>query len=416
MPTAGVYLMDFKPKRLKQLMNECGISQTELVEVTGYKRPTINLVVNREDYFPARDPSGFMASVADYLGNNPRVREWLNRRGLNLADIWEVPEDGPEMRNRQPAGHGMRVHAGRQRNKQDGLVEEVEDMQAEKLTDETRRHFKIFRDPFSNDVRSQDDVFLPKEQEGVLADMLDTARHGGFIAVVGEVGSGKSTLRKLLQELLQRDGDTLTIFPQMIDKGRLTAAAICDAIIHDISKEKPKIKLEDKTRQVTRLLTNCSQGNARCVLVVEEAHDLSIATLKYLKRFYELEDGFRKLLGIILIGQTELKKDKLNWATGYGLREVISRCQVREIPALNGDTNAYIEKKFKRVQSDYKAVFDQKALEALRIRLLRDDGKKGGKKQSIAYPLLINNICIRAMNQAAMLGAPKVTDEIVYAL
>ncbi len=38
-----------------------------------------------------------------------------------------------------------------------------------------------------------------------------------------------------------------------------------------------------------------SKGGQRHVLIIEEAHDLSVHTLKYLKRFWELEDGFKKL-------------------------------------------------------------------------------------------------------------------------
>jgi type II secretory pathway predicted ATPase ExeA len=33
--------------------------------------------------------------------------------------------------------------------------------------------------------------------------------------------------------------------------------------------------------------------------MIEEAHDLSIQTMKYLKRFWEMEDGFKKLLSIV---------------------------------------------------------------------------------------------------------------------
>lgn len=415
MGAAEVYNMDFKPKVLKQLMLECGITQADLVEVTGYQRPSINLAVNRGDYLPALDPDGFRAKVEEYLAGHDKARDWLVRQGLDMRDIWTVADERPDYRKALPAGTGARIRAGQDAAKRAARVTEEEaEMQAEKLTEETRKHFKLFRDPFTSDVRSLDDVFMSREHQGVLADMLDTAHHGGFLAVVGEVGSGKSVMRKALVEQLRKDGDILVIYPQSIDKARLTATAICDAIIQDVSNEKPKVKLEDKTRQVTRLLIDRSQGNYRCVLIIEEAHDLGVATLKYLKRFYELEDGFKKLLGIILIGQTELRTDKLNEGTGYGMREVIRRCQVREIPALNGDSARYIEQKFARVNADYKAVFDNKALDAMKDRLSRKG--RGGELVSHAYPLSINNYCVRAMNRAASLGAPVVSADIVYNL
>ena len=178
----------------------------------------------------------------------------------------------------------------------------------EMISQEALKHFRVFRNPFIDDVQKDADIYMSEEHRYIEAAMLDAARHGGFLAVIGEVGSGKSVMRRKVVEQLKRDGDTLVIYPQMIDKTRLTAGSLCDAIIQDISNEKCRVKLEDKTRQVQRLLVDRAKSGYRHVLIVEEAHDLKVQTLKYLKRFYELEDGYRKLLGIILIGQTELKE------------------------------------------------------------------------------------------------------------
>ena len=69
------------------------------------------------------------------------------------------------------------------------------------------------------------------------------------------------------------------------------------------------------------------------MLMIEEAHDLSIPTLKYLKRFWELEDGFKKLLAIVLIGQVEMKA-KLDESQNWEAREVIRRIEVLELKPL----------------------------------------------------------------------------------
>lgn len=67
------------------------------------------------------------------------------------------------------------------------------------LSPAAKRHFKIFRDPFQDDVASPEDVFMSDEQRYILEAMIQTAKAGGITAVIGESGSGKSTLRKLLQ-------------------------------------------------------------------------------------------------------------------------------------------------------------------------------------------------------------------------
>jgi type II secretory pathway predicted ATPase ExeA len=232
--------------------------------------------------------------------------------------------------------------------------------------------------------------------------------------VIGEVGAGKSVMRRRVVEKLRKDGDVLVVYPQMIDKGRLSAASICDAIIQDVSNEKCKVKLEDKTRQVQRLLLARSQGGYRACLIIEEAHDLNVQTLKYLKRFYELEDGYKKLLGIILIGQTELR-ERFDEGTNVDMREVIRRVQVAEIKGLNGHLAEYLAVKFKRVGKDLGEIFAADAFEALGRRLT-STGRDGKSKISHAYPLLVNNYTARAMNLAWEMGEARITADVVEAI
>lgn len=282
------------------------------------------------------------------------------------------------------------------------------------ISQEAMKHFKIFRNPFVDDIQKDSDVYMSDEHRYIEAAMLDAARHGGFLAVIGEVGSGKSVMRRKVVEQLRKDGDTLVIYPQMIDKSRLTAASICDAIIQDISNEKCKAKLEDKTRQVQRLLLDRAKAGYRHVLIVEEAHDLKIQTLKYLKRFYELEDGYRKLLGIILIGQTELKH-LFSEGHNVDMREVIRRVQVAEIRGLNGNISEYLKTKFGRIGRELSDIFTEDAYDALSKRLT-SIGRDGKAKISHAYPLLVNNYVARAMNMAQEIGEPKINAEVVNAL
>lgn len=282
------------------------------------------------------------------------------------------------------------------------------------ITQEAMKHFKLFRNPFVNDIQKEADIYMSDEHRYIEAAMLDAARHGGFIAVIGEVGSGKSVMRRKVIDQLKKDGDTLVVYPQMIDKTRLTAASICDAIIQDTSSEKCKCKLEDKTRQVQRLLMDRSKAGYRAVLIIEEAHDLKIQTLKYLKRFYELEDGFKKLLGIVLIGQTELN-NVFDEGKYVDMREVIRRVQVAEIRGLDGNLKDYLNLKFKRIGRAVEDVFAGDVFDAMGRRL-SGTGKDGVGSVSHAYPLLVNNFVARAMNLACELGEPKISTDVVMAV
>ena len=147
--------------------------------------------------------------------------------------------------------------------------------------------------------------------------------------------------------------------------------------------------------------------------MIEEAHDLNINTLKYLKRFYEMEDGYRKLIGIILIGQTELK-EAFNEAQHVDLREVIRRVQIAEISGLNGHIKQYLDLKFKRVGAEVDKVFANGAMEALAKRLTSKD--RQNKTISHAFPLLVNNYAAKSMNMACDMGEDKVTEKVVMAI
>lgn len=286
--------------------------------------------------------------------------------------------------------------------------------EVEMISQEALRHFKIFRNPFIDDIQKDADIYMSDEHRYIEAAMLDAARHGGFLAVIGEVGSGKSVMRRKVVETLKKDGGVLVIYPQMIDKTRLTAASICDAIIQDISSERCRCKLEDKTRQVQRLLMDRSKSGYRHVLIIEEAHDLNVRTLKYLKRFYELEDGYRKLLGIVLIGQSELKH-MFNEGQNVDMREVIRRVQVAEIRGLNGNLKDYLSLKFKRVGKAADDIFANDAYAALSQRLT-SVSRDGKSKISHAYPLLVNNYTARALNMACEMGEPLISADVIAAM
>jgi type II secretory pathway predicted ATPase ExeA len=410
--------MEFKPLTLKALAVECDLSQAELqraVEaVVGrpVSRPTINLCLNR-GYIPGTI-KGFVAAVEQVIDHHPRGRNWLAERGMTVADIWRPL--GEERRLAMPAGQKHRQQQARLAR---AIAAGDPDLitingEVEMISQEAMKHFKMFRNPFIDDIQRDSDVYMSDEHRYIEAAMLDASRHGGFLAVIGEVGSGKSVMRRKVVEQLKRDGDTLVIYPQIIDKTRLTAASICDAIIQDVSNEKCRAKLEDKTRQVQRLLLDRAKSGYRACLIVEEAHDLNVNTLKYLKRFYELEDGYKKLLGIILIGQTELKH-MFNESQNVDMREVIRRVQVAEIRGLNGHLKDYLSVKFKRVGKNPEEIFGDDAYEAMSKRLtsLSRDGKG---KISHAYPLTVNNHVARALNLAQEMGEARVTADVIDAI
>lgn len=337
-----------------------------------------------------------------------QTKEFLLSHGVPASEINTAFEFDPDdiYRGQHPKG----CHTG-QHSRQP--APEIDPVETEMLTPQAKKLFSLFRDPFTDDVQGPDDVFLSADQRYIREVLFATARHGGFVAVAGESGSGKTTLRRDMLDRIQREGQpVVAIQPRSIDKGVLTASAICHAIIDDLNPgSKVPRSLEAQARAVERVLTESSRAGNSHVLIIEEAHDLNIQTLKYLKRFWELEDGFKKLLAIILIGQPELKA-KLDERRNFEAREVIRRCEIAELMPLDSVLEDYLRLKFKRVGADYGAIFAADAADGIRQRLTRP-GKTPRDMISMVYPLTVNRLVVRALNLAAELGQPRVDAALI---
>lgn len=328
-----------------------------------------------------------------------------------IAQIWE--EDTVQHHSTKP----LNTRIGEDRSHPSANDNAIE-IEPEMLSAQAKRHFNLFRDPFVDDVQGPDDLFMSADQRYVREAMFQAAKSSGWlIAVIGESGSGKTTLRRETIDRINRERvPAVVIQTKIFDKEKLTASSICHAILADVNPSvQPKRSLEALARQVEKALTDSSRSGQTHVLMIEEAHDLNIQTLKYLKRFWEMEDGFKKLLSIVLIGQPELNK-KLDERTYYEAREVIRRCEIVRLLPLDNQVGDYLALKFRRIGADHRQVFDDSALDAIRMhpkmsRAVRTAG--GNEVVSLTYPLVVNNLVTRAMNEAAEHGAPRVTADII---
>ena len=303
------------------------------------------------------------------------------------------------------------------------LTEEVADMLLRKqtLSPQAKKQFGLFRDPFTDDVQDPEDLFLPPDARAVREHLWSTAKFGGFLAIIGESGAGKSTLREDLEERILRENASIVVMAPYVlgmedsdQKGKpLKAASIADAMIRALTPlESPKRTLEAKAAQLHKLLKDSRRGGNTHVLIIEEAHGLHKQTLKHLKRFYELKDGMKPLISIILIGQTELKT-KLS-ESAPDVREVVQRCELVQLPPLDAHLEGYVKFKFNRVGVDIANLFEPDAMDAIRARLIFS--KSTGKTRetiSLMYPLMVNNLVTAALNQAAQLGFEKVSADLI---
>lgn len=270
------------------------------------------------------------------------------------------------------------------------------------ISQNTRQHFGMVRDPFNDEIQSAQDIFLTPDVRYVREAMFQTATQGGFMAVVGESGAGKSTLREDLQDRINREGrQVVMIEPYVLamedndQKGKtLKAVHIAEAILEAVSPNtSPKRSPEARFRQIHKALADSAKAGNKHVLMIEEAHCLPVPTLKHLKRFFELKNGFERLIGIVLIGQTELGQ-KLS-ENNPNVREVVQRCEVVTLlPLTDGKLQGYLKHKFERVGVKIEDVLTDTAIDAIAARLtVTSRSKNQSQQKPVAAAKFVVSAC-----------------------
>lgn len=291
----------------------------------------------------------------------------------------------------------------------------------ETLSPEARQSFDLVRNPFVDDVQCRADVFASKAIRYVRAALLDAALNNGFIAVVGESGSGKSTLAEELEQRIADEGRPVRMIrPYVLGmddseaKGRpMKSGQIGEAVMRTLAPTTQlKSSPEARFAQIHDTLKAGRKAGYSHLLVIEEAHRLPKTTIKHLKGFTELKMGLARLMGVALIGQPELTIKLSDQSPD--VREVVQRCELLELPPLDGELKAYIAHKFERSGKPVDQVLADDVYDAIRARLIRVP--RGGKSTdaiSVCYPLVVNNLLVRSMNAAARVGMARVDASVV---
>lgn len=275
------------------------------------------------------------------------------------------------------------------------------------LTKEVREHFKLFRDPFTNEfLNGAEDVFLSRSHQRAQKLLTEAASNGGFIAFVGHVGSGKTTIWKLVYDRLTATGRYRICLPYQIDRDQMRVGAIAETILRDLKVEGYPQSSEARWKAVMDALASASTAAKKVVLVIDEAHLLHTNTLKALKRVYELTPGFQRFLSIILLGQMPLKSR----FDSPAIEEVSRRCLVCEVQPLGGELAEYIDWKLKRAGSALAKIMTDDALALMKKQL---SGLKKIHGRPFDFPLIVNSVVEMALNIACEAGEKIITAEVM---
>lgn len=151
-------------------------------------------------------------------------------------------------------------------------------------------------------------VFLSERHRDALAHLLFGVGQGGgsgFVQLTGEVGTGKTTLSRLLLEQLPENTRIALILNPLLSPVELLES-ICEELRINLDAKRGNLKaLVDALN--AHLLEAYAAG-LRVVLIIDEAQNLSTDALEQVRLLTNLETPTQKLLQIILLGQPELRE------------------------------------------------------------------------------------------------------------
>ncbi len=237
--------------------------------------------------------------------------------------------------------------------------------------------YSLKENPFN--ITSDPSFFFPSQRHEEAFNHLTygISSRKGIIVMTGEIGTGKTTLcRMLLNHISDKVKTALILNPSFSD------IQLLQMIVHDLGIDcKKRNKLELVGAIALFLVDQSALGN-NVAIIIDECQNLNIRQLEQIRLLSNLETEKEKLLQIILMGQPELN-DKLQ---NPALRQLNQRITVRYhmLPLEKNEVRRYIEHRLKTAGADNRLQFTEDAIEAIFA-------------YSQGTPRVINILCDRAL-------------------
>ncbi|MDT8997949.1 XrtA-associated ATPase [Paucibacter sp. APW11] len=215
-------------------------------------------------------------------------------------------------------------------------------------------------------------------------------RNDGFIVITGEVGAGKTTLLRGLLDSLNRSnvviGNLVTTQLDAEDTLRMVGAAF-GVRVKDLPKSELLMTLE-------AFFVNQTTQGKRCLLIVDEAQNLSARAVEELRMLSNFQFGNQSLLQTFLVGQPEFRAILQRPEMEQFRQRVAATCHIG--PLDEEETQRYIEHRLKCAGGSGKPTFDAEAFVAIH-------------KASNGIPRRINSLCDRLLLLGFMGGKTHLT-------
>jgi general secretion pathway protein A len=221
------------------------------------------------------------------------------------------------------------------------------------------KYYRLREAPFGI---TPDPAFLypsPSHREAIASIIYGVEHRKGFIALTGEVGTGKTIVLRTFMERI----DSKKVQAIYLLNPELSFNDLLRAMFDALGLEVPEVDTSLAIVYLQRYLIDLYRQGRWVTLLVDEAHRMPRETLERLRLLSNLETSKDKLLQIVLCGQPEM--DQV--LGSYALRQLRQRVAVRAAikPLCRKESVAYIQHRLKRVSRMHNQVFSQRGLQAL---------------------------------------------------
>jgi general secretion pathway protein A len=242
------------------------------------------------------------------------------------------------------------------------------------------------KEPFST---SPDPDFFyesPEHHAALMRAMIELRLQRGLSLILGDVGTGKTTLSRKLYQLLKEREDV--VFHMILDPAFETEELFLDALVRtfqvDLRSENPSI-LDLKEAVKDYLFEVGVREKKTVVLLIDEAQKLNSVSLEALRVLLNYETNEYKLLQLILMGQMEILprvREIPNLWDRINLKYVIN-------PFDEGETRQMIDFRIKRAGGGNTLYFSQGAINEIH-------------RVTKGYPRRISKLCHNALRALVM--------------
>ncbi|MBE7558917.1 AAA family ATPase [bacterium] len=193
-------------------------------------------------------------------------------------------------------------------------------------------------------------------KEALGAVIYGTEQRKGFVAITGEVGTGKTTVVRAYLERIDRT----RVRPIYIFNANLSFKELLSTILMELGVEAGSDNVHAMVHRLHEVLIEEFRADHNVVLIIDEAQNMPIKTLENLRMLSNLETTQDKLLQIVLVGQPELEA-KLNLPELRQLRQRIAfRAKIAPLSAR--DSYEYINFRLEKVVLSREPLFTKTAL------------------------------------------------------